>query len=39
MARTDDALKILENLTRSDSELEGMIRESSLNAAVSQLRL
>jgi ribosome-binding protein aMBF1 (putative translation factor) len=37
MARTDDALKILKNLTRSDSELEGMIRESSLNATVSQL--
>jgi ribosome-binding protein aMBF1 (putative translation factor) len=37
MARTDDALKILENLTRSDSELEGMIRESSFNAAVAQL--
>jgi ribosome-binding protein aMBF1 (putative translation factor) len=37
MARTDDALKILENLTRSDSELEGMVRESSLNAAVAQL--
>jgi ribosome-binding protein aMBF1 (putative translation factor) len=30
-------LKILENLTRSDSELEGMVRESSLNAAVAQL--
>jgi ribosome-binding protein aMBF1 (putative translation factor) len=37
MARTDDALRILENLTRSDSELEGMIRESSLNATVAQL--
>jgi ribosome-binding protein aMBF1 (putative translation factor) len=37
MAKTDDALKILENLTRSDSELEGMVRESSLNAAVAQL--
>jgi hypothetical protein len=34
---TDDALKILENLTHPDSELEGMIRESSLNAAVAQL--
>jgi ribosome-binding protein aMBF1 (putative translation factor) len=37
MAKTDDALKILENLTQSDSELEGMVRESSLNAAVAQL--
>jgi ribosome-binding protein aMBF1 (putative translation factor) len=37
MARTDDALKILENLTRSDSELEEMVQESSLNAAVAQL--
>jgi ribosome-binding protein aMBF1 (putative translation factor) len=37
MARTDDALKILENLTQSDSELEEMVRESSLNAAVAQL--
>jgi ribosome-binding protein aMBF1 (putative translation factor) len=37
MARTDDALKILENLTHVDSEIEGMIRESSINAAVAQL--
>jgi ribosome-binding protein aMBF1 (putative translation factor) len=37
MKRTDDALKILENLTQSDSEMEGMVRESSLNAMVAQL--
>jgi ribosome-binding protein aMBF1 (putative translation factor) len=37
MAKTDDALKILENLTQSDSALEEMVRESSLNAAVAQL--
>jgi ribosome-binding protein aMBF1 (putative translation factor) len=37
MAKTDDVLKILENLTQSDSEVEGMVRESSLNAAVAQL--
>lgn len=37
MKRTDDALKILENLTGSDSEMEGMVRESSLNATVAQL--
>jgi ribosome-binding protein aMBF1 (putative translation factor) len=37
MKRTDDALKILENLTQTDSEMEGMVRESSLNAMVAQL--
>ncbi len=37
MAKTDDALKIIENLTRTDPELEEMVREASLNAAVAQL--
>jgi ribosome-binding protein aMBF1 (putative translation factor) len=37
MKRADDALKILENLTQDNSEMEGMVRESSLNAIVAQL--
>lgn len=37
MTKTDDALKIIENLTSSDPELEEMVREASLNAAVAQL--
>lgn len=37
MAKTSDALKIIENLTRTDPELEEMVREASLNAAVAQL--
>jgi ribosome-binding protein aMBF1 (putative translation factor) len=37
MARTDDALKILETLTQADPELEEMVKEASLNAAVAQL--
>jgi ribosome-binding protein aMBF1 (putative translation factor) len=37
MAKTNDALKIIENLTRTDPELEEMVREASLNAEVAQL--
>jgi ribosome-binding protein aMBF1 (putative translation factor) len=37
MARTDDALKILEKMTQADPELEEMVKEASLNAAVAQL--
>jgi ribosome-binding protein aMBF1 (putative translation factor) len=37
MAKTDDALKILENMTQADPELEEMVKEASLNAAVAQL--
>ncbi|MBW4552424.1 MAG: hypothetical protein KME35_15140 [Aphanocapsa sp. GSE-SYN-MK-11-07L] len=37
MAMTNDALKIIENLTRTDPELEEFIREASLNAVVAQL--
>lgn len=36
MMKTDDALKIIKNLTRTDPELEEMVREASLNAAVAQ---
>lgn len=37
MAKTDDALKIIEHLTCTDPEVEQMVREASLNAAVAQL--
>lgn len=37
MAKTDDVLKIIEHLTRTDPELEEIVREASLNAAVAQL--
>lgn len=37
MAKTDDALKIIEHLTRTAPEIEEMVREASLNAAVAQL--
>lgn len=37
MAKTDDALKIIEHLTRTAPELEEIVREASLNAAVAQL--
>jgi ribosome-binding protein aMBF1 (putative translation factor) len=37
MAKTDNALKIIENLTCTDPELEEMVREASLNAVVAQL--
>lgn len=37
MAKTDDALKIIEHLTRTAPGLEEIVREASLNAAVAQL--
>jgi ribosome-binding protein aMBF1 (putative translation factor) len=37
MAKTNDALKILQQMTEDDPELEEMIRESSLNAELAQL--
>jgi ribosome-binding protein aMBF1 (putative translation factor) len=37
MAKTNDALKILKQMTADDPELEKMVKESSLNAEVAQL--
>ena len=37
MAKTNDALKILQQMTSEDPELEKMIQESSLNAELAQL--
>jgi len=37
MAKTSDALKIIDSLTGDDSEMENLIREASLNAIVAQL--
>jgi ribosome-binding protein aMBF1 (putative translation factor) len=37
MAKTNDVLKILEKMTQADPELEEMVKEASLNAAVAQL--
>ena len=37
MAKTSDALKIIDSLTCDDSEMENLIREASLNAIVAQL--
>ncbi|MFO0210763.1 MAG: multiprotein-bridging factor 1 family protein, partial [Pseudanabaena sp.] len=37
MAKTSDALKIIDCLTSDDSEMENLIREASLNAIVAQL--
>lgn len=37
MAKTKDALKILESMTRDDPELQELVRESSLNARVAQI--
>lgn len=37
MAKTSDALKILESLTEKDEALEEMVREASLNARVAQI--
>jgi ribosome-binding protein aMBF1 (putative translation factor) len=37
MAKTDDALKILNRITSEDPEMAEMIKESSLNAEVAQL--
>jgi ribosome-binding protein aMBF1 (putative translation factor) len=37
MAKTNDVLKILKQMTADDPELERMVKESSLNAEVAQL--
>jgi ribosome-binding protein aMBF1 (putative translation factor) len=37
MAKTSDAVKILEALSEQDEELEEMVREASLNARVAQI--
>jgi len=37
MAKTSDALKIIDSLTGNDPELEDLVREASLNAVVAQL--
>jgi transcriptional regulator with XRE-family HTH domain len=37
MAKTSDALKIIDGLTSDDSEMENLIREASLNAIVAEL--
>ncbi|MBD2364846.1 helix-turn-helix transcriptional regulator [Anabaena minutissima FACHB-250] len=37
MASTSDAIKIIDKLTSSDSELEAMVVEASINAEVAQL--
>jgi predicted transcriptional regulator len=37
MAKTSDALKIIDGLTGDDSEMENLIREASLNAIVAEL--
>jgi ribosome-binding protein aMBF1 (putative translation factor) len=37
MAKTNDALKILKQMTADDPELEKMVKESSLNAELAQL--
>jgi hypothetical protein len=37
MAKTSDALKIIDGLIGDDSEMENLIREASLNAIVAQL--
>ena len=37
MAKTNDALKILQQMTSEDPEMEEMIKESSFNAELAQL--
>ncbi len=37
MAKTNDALNILQQMTSEDPEMEEMIKESSLNAELAQL--
>jgi ribosome-binding protein aMBF1 (putative translation factor) len=37
MAKTNDALKILQQITTDDPEIEEMIQDSSLNAELAQL--
>jgi hypothetical protein len=37
MAKTNDALKILQAMTQDDPEMEEMIRESYVNARIAQI--
>ncbi|SRR5579883_1647002 len=37
MAKTSDAIKIIDKLTSSDPEIETLVEEASINAAVAQL--
>lgn len=37
MKKTNDALKIIKRMMKSDPELQEMVRESSINAQVSQI--
>ena len=37
MAKTSDALKIIDRITSSDPELEALVEEASINAEVAQL--
>ena len=37
MKKTNDALKIIKRMMKDDPELQDMLRESSLNAQVSQI--
>ncbi|MEB3294604.1 MAG: helix-turn-helix transcriptional regulator [Synechococcales bacterium] len=37
MTKTNDALKILQEMTSEDAEMEEMIKEASLNAELAQL--
>ncbi len=37
MKKTNDALKIIKRMIKSDPELQQMVRESSINAQVSQI--
>lgn len=37
MAKTTDALKIIEKINRTDQELQEMVAEASINAHVAQL--
>ncbi|WP_287254435.1 MULTISPECIES: hypothetical protein [unclassified Moorena] len=37
MAKTSDAIKILNNKIRTDPEMEAMVAEASINAEVAQL--
>ncbi|NET57074.1 MAG: helix-turn-helix transcriptional regulator [Symploca sp. SIO2E6] len=37
MPQTNDALKIIDKMTRTDSKLEAMVSQASINALVAQL--
>ncbi|NMG06972.1 helix-turn-helix transcriptional regulator [Brasilonema sp. UFV-L1] len=37
MAKTSNAIKIIDKMTRTDHELEAMVAEASINAEVAQL--